>query len=463
VSNSIRRLFCHIVAASGFLGVAAVAATGRVESTRPNIIVITVDALRADHLGVYGYSRPTSPSIDAFAKDAVVVSDGVSQAPYTKASMASFLTGLYPTAHKTFTTNVAFAQLMTTGAAKSGLPSTDVLSPEVQTLPEALRDAGYETFALTSNPYLIPDFGFAQGVEHFRFITEHGEFASAKFVLAEALKALDGRSKRPFFLWVHLMEPHSPYAPPEPYRSMFPPLTPPHPIDRSVIPAWIRIGDSRDLNLYVARYDGEIRTADAAIGSFFDELRRRRLWDRTLTVVTADHGESFMEHGVLEHNTWLYDELVHVPLIIRIPGIAPRRLRTQMQLVDLYPTLARIAGAKVPNGPHGRDHVPELQGRAAPKSYAYSEIVGRRFAMRTLEFKYISSLQGGRQFFDLRVDPREQHNLAPRQTQRVEQLERELQRIVAMAVKSGESVRGQSSPVPPEILKRLQSLGYIAH
>src|SRR4029450_8324768 len=104
-----------------------------------------------------------------------------------------------------------------------------------------------------------------------------------------------------FFLWIHLMEPHSPYAPPEPYRSMFPLDTPPVLIDASVIPAWIRIGDSRDLNLYKARYDGEIRTADEAIGGFFQELRRRRLWDPSVVVVTADHGESFMEHGVLEH------------------------------------------------------------------------------------------------------------------------------------------------------------------
>ena len=443
--------------------VAATAASADSARPRPNIIVITVDALRADHLGVYGYSRPTSPAIDAFAKEAVVVSDGISQAPYTKASMASFLTGLYPTTHKAFTTNVAIPRLMANGVGKSALPSTDILSPQFLTLPEALRNAGYETFAITSNPYLISDFGFAQGFEHFHFVTERGDFASARFVLAEAMKAVDGRSKRPFFLWVHLMEPHSPYAPPEPYRSMFPPLTPPQPIDVSVIPDWIRIGDSRDLNLYKARYDGEIRAADAAIGIFFEELRRRRLWDRTLTVVTADHGESFMEHGVLEHNTWLYDELVHVPLIIRIPGAAPRRAHTQMQLVDLYPTLARVAGAKVPNGLHGRDRLLDLQGRAAQKSYAYSEVVGSRFSIRTPDWKYISSLQGGRQLFDLKVDPREQNNLARQQPERVRQLERVLQRVVAMAVKSGQSVRGQSSPVAPEVLERLRSLGYLAH
>jgi arylsulfatase A-like enzyme len=259
------------------------------------------------------------------------------------------------------------------------------------------------------------------------------------------------------------MEPHSPYSPPEPYRSLLPPLTPPEPIDTSVIPAWIRIGSSRDLNLYKARYDGEIRTVDDAIGGFFEELRRRQLWDRTVIVVTADNGESFMEHGVLEHNTWLYDELVHVPLIVRIPGLAPRRVRTQMQIVDLYPTLAAVAGAKVPNGLNGSDRLADLQGRAAPKSYAYSEVVGRRFAIRRLEWKYISSLQGGRQLFDLRVDPREQHNVAQQQPERVEQLERVLQRVVAIAIKSGEQVRGESSPVSPEVLKRLQSLGYLAH
>jgi arylsulfatase A-like enzyme len=448
-------LWC-LVSAAAF---APSAASGR---TRLNIVLITVDALRADHLGVYGYSRPTSPSIDAFAKEAVVVSDAISQAPYTKASIASLLTGLYPTAHKTYTTGVSLGQLMTTGIGTGTLPATDVLSAGLQTLPEALRDAGFETFALTSNPFLIADFGFAQGFDHFRFISEHGEFASARLMLAEAMKALERRSRRPFFLWVHLMEPHSPYTPPEPYRSMFPPLAPPRPINPSVIPPWIRIGDSIDLNLYQARYDGEVRTADAAIGGFVQALRRRRLWDRTVVVLTADHGESFMEHGVLEHNTWLYDELVHVPLVIRIPGVAPRRVRTQVQLVDLYPTLARIAGAKLPTGLHGGDRLTALQGRAAAASYAYSEVVGRRFAIRTPEWKYISSLQGGRQLFDLRADPREQNNLAREQPARVEQLERDLQRVVASAVKSGQRVRGQSSPVAPEVLKQLRSLGYIA-
>jgi arylsulfatase A-like enzyme len=457
------RLLLQLVATPCLLCVSAIAASAGADRARPNIIVITVDALRADHLGVYGYTRPTSPSIDAFAKGAVVVTDGISQAPYTKASIASLLTGLYPTAHKTYTTKPTFGQLMTTGVGNTALPYTDILSAEIQTLPEALHAAGYETFALTSNPYLVSEFGFAQGFEHFRFVAEQRELASAPYVLAEAMKALDARSPRPFFLWVHLMEPHSPYTPPEPYRSMFPPLTPAEPIDPSVIPAWIRIGGSRDLNLYKARYDGEIRTADEAIGTFFEELRRRRLWDRTAIVVTADHGESFMEHGVLEHNTWLYDELVRVPLVIRIPGLRPRRVRTQMQLVDLFPTLAGVAGAKVPPGLHGSDRFPHLQGRAAPESYAYSEMVGRRFSIRRLDWKYISSLQGGRQLFDLRVDPREQNNLAQQHPERVERLERDLQRVVAMAVKSGATIRGQSSPVSPDILKRLKSLGYLAH
>src|SRR5262249_19322168 len=148
--------------------------------------------------------------------------------------------------------NVSVGQLMSTGVGKSLVPSTDVLSLEFQTLPEALHDAGFETFALTTNPYLIADFGYAQGFDHFRFIREGEEFASAKVALAEAMKSLDQRSQRPFFLWVHLMEPHSPYTPPEPYKSMFPPLAPPRPIDPSVIATWLRLEDSNDLNLYQA-------------------------------------------------------------------------------------------------------------------------------------------------------------------------------------------------------------------
>jgi arylsulfatase A-like enzyme len=143
--------------------------------------------------------------------------------------------------------------------------------------------------------------------------------------------------------------------------------------------------------------------------------------------------------------------------------VAPRRAHAQMQTVDLYPTLVGIAGAKVPDGLHGRDRLWELQGHAPRKSYAYSEVVGSRFSIRTPEWKYISSLQGGRQLFDLRIDPREQNNLARQQPERTAELERALQRIVAMAIRSGEKIRGQSSPVAPEVLERLRSLGYIGH
>lgn len=430
---------------------------------RPNIVVITIDALRADHLGVYGYPRPTSPSIDAFAREAVVVTDAISQAPYTKASIASMLSGLFPTAHKAFTTTVAFSTAMRGSAGSGTVPFTDVLSNDIRTLPETLKAGGYRTIGLTTNPTLLADFGFAQGFDLFRFIADEGQFASAKYVLAQAIELLQAQGDAPVFLWVHLIEPHSPYAPSEPYRSLFPPERPARLIEDAAIPSWIQIDGSRDLNLYLARYDGEIREADAAVGEFLDALRRRDDWEETAVVITADHGEEFFDHGGFEHNTTLYDELLRVPLLVKIPGVSPRRLDAQVQLVDLYPTLARMAGVVPPAGLHGADITPILQHSADDEQYAFAEIVGSRFALRTTRWKYISSLDGEILLFDLRADPRERRNVRAAHPEEVVRLERILARMVGMAVTSGKKIQGQFAPIGPAVLNRLRALGYVTN
>lgn len=428
---------------------------------RPNIVLITVDALRADRLGVYGYTRPTSPAIDAFAREAVIVTDAIAQAPYTKASIGSLFTGLFPTAHKAHTTALPVSALMD-GAADGDTPEmSDVLSAKLDTLAEALAAAGYRTYGFSTNPFLIPDFGFAQGFERFQFFADGTAYAAARSVLPAALAAIDARDPRPFFVWIHLMEPHNPYAPPEPFRSMFPPAAPPRVIDSKLIPPWLSIDGSRDLNLYSARYDAEIRTVDAALEQFWNALKGRGLWDDTVVALTSDHGEEFMEHGGLEHNTSLYDEQLRVPLIVRVPGLAPRRVRAQAQLVDLYPTLAALAGARTPEDLHGGDLRPVLAGDTVGEPYAYAEIVGRRFAVRTVEWKLISSLQGGRQLFDLTTDPGEQENLARVQPQRAADYEKILARMLATAIRAGNRLEGESIPISPIVRERLRALGYL--
>jgi arylsulfatase A-like enzyme len=420
-------------------------------------VLITIDALRADHLGVYGYARPTSPSIDAFARESVVIEDAIAQAPYTKASIASLMTGLYPTAHKTYTVSSTVADAMD-GDVESLPRMTDVLPPSVTTLAEALKARGYETAAFTTNPFLLSTFGFAQGFDRFEFIGGD-EFAHAEQVLCRAVQIIENHTK-PLFLWVHLMEPHSPYTPDEKFRLELPPLAPARPIPRDLnVPPYLALHPSRDARYYESLYDAEIRTVDAALGSFFDTLRARPAWRKTAIVLTADHGEEFLEHGGLEHNTTLYDELIRVPLIMRIPGFAPRHVEAQAQLIDVLPTLGALAGGPAIDHLPGQDLRPLMRGEKVPAEPAFSERVGEQYAIRTRRWKLIAGPGSGRELYELMRDPAEQQVLAvPRQTA---EMERILERVLGDAVKTGDRVTGASTPVDTEMRRRLEALGYV--
>ena len=319
--------------------------TGAAPTIRhPDVILITIDALRADHLGVYGYDRPTSPNLDALAREAVVVRDHIAQAPFTKASMASLFTGLFPTSHKAYTISRTFSQTMT-GSVQGTLPVTDVLDASLWRLASAFQSAGYQTIGLATNPFLLREFGFGAGFSDYEFLADGDNFAPADQVLGRAIERFDKRAQgRPLFLWVHLMEPHSPYTPPKQFRDLFPPRTPPRPVPLDVIPAWIVQNESADANFYESLYNAEIRTADASLGTFFSALRARGEWDHLALVVTADHGEEFFDHGGFEHNRTLYEEMVHVPLIVKAPGLGAGMRDVQTQAVDVAPTLAHLAG-----------------------------------------------------------------------------------------------------------------------
>ena len=187
---------------------------------RPDILLVTIDALRADHLSSSGYDRLTTPAIDAFAQTAVRFTSAIAQAPYTKASVASLMTGLYPSTHKTVTTSVPFPETMTGHPATAPI-LTDVLPASVTTLAEVLRSAGYRTAGFTANPFLIEAFGFSRGFDRFQFYPG-GDFAGGDRLVADAVDAARASDPRqPLFTWVHLMEPHSPYTPPPFTAGMF--------------------------------------------------------------------------------------------------------------------------------------------------------------------------------------------------------------------------------------------------
>jgi arylsulfatase A-like enzyme len=426
--------------------------------TRPDIILVTIDALRADHVSGYGYARLTSPLIDAFSRGAIVFTDAIAQAPYTKASVASLMTGLYPSAHKTVTASVPFPETMT-GHLTSLPITTDVLPASVRTLAEAFHSGGYRTLGFTANPFLIDAFGFARGFDTFEFFPGP-DFADADHVVDETLEHVNTIDDRPMFLWVHLMEPHSPYTPPEWAKGTFPLGGAPEPIASAVpIPEWLLPGSPRDLRPYVASYDEKITAADVAVDRLLRQLHDVRGADNTVTVLTSDHGEQFLDHGGWEHSTTLYEELIRVPLVIKAPHLSPRIVKAQVQLIDLFPTLLEYAAIAAPDATPGHSLSAALNG-VDERRPAYSEIAGAHYAIRADGWKLIVSADGSRRLFDLGGDPHEEHDVAARQTARADSLERLLYRNLAASLERGRSISATTMPVPPNVLRRLGAIGY---
>ena len=278
---------------------------------RANVVLISIDTLRADRLGCYGYARDTSPVIDALAAEGLRFSEAVSVTSWTLPAHATLLTGLYPAEH--------------------GLVTDRIRLPESPpTLATILSEAGYHTAGIVSHVYLGSRWGFDRGFAAFDETLGAGSPHSvvAERVVDKALKALgawrEEHGGKPLFLWLHIFDPHWAYVPPKPYDSLFDPdyeggVDGGYASLRPHIRALRRPGESapaladRDLAHLEALYDGEVRYVDDQLGRFFTALRDAGLWEETLVAVVSDHGEEFMEHGSLEGHQWtLFDEVVMV-------------------------------------------------------------------------------------------------------------------------------------------------------
>ncbi len=324
---------------------------------RGDTVLVVVDTLRADHLGLYGYDRPTSPRLDAWAAGAVVFEDAQASSGWTLPSMATLMTGLLPHEH---------------GALRD--PDDVVLFAPVAaahlTLAEVYRDAGHRTGAITNNTYLLPEFGLDQGFDHYDADgAEFGAHRSAEQSVDLALAWLSS-SDQPAFLVLHVMEPHLDYDPPPPAAGVFTdgieaPLAVPfmsHTVVNPIIEG-TRETTPAERDYIVRRYDEEVLATDHALGRFFDALDAR---GRSTTVVlTADHGEEFWEHGGFEHGQHLLRELVHVPLVVKGPGVAARRVTEPVDHTDLFVSLVERSGASPVHASQGLALTDVLTGSGA--------------------------------------------------------------------------------------------------
>ncbi len=410
-------------AAALFLGLLGLSCAGRFDPSRQDVVLVVVDTLRADHLGAYGYERPTSPRLDAFARRATVFDAAWSAAPWTLPSVMSIMTSRYPSSHR---------------VENDGLR----LAADVPTLAETLKRAGYATGGFVSHVYVSSTFGFARGFDLFEdfglsgpeYRLEAGMEPRADRVTDAALDWLRGQGRRPVFLLVHYFDPHWPYAPPEAYRALFPdayrgPLDASYDSISKFLDPLTPIPDDYRRFL-IDRYDGEIRFVDDQIGRLLDGLAASGRAPRAWVVLTADHGEEFKDHGSMGHGRRLYEETIHVPLVIgraaaggiASPGGAPAGARVSVPVsgIDLFPTIAGLAGAPAPAGLQGASLAPLLGSGTGGAPAADRPLVCETIrlnahlkALRRGPLKLIQSMDENRtELYDLVADPRERRDLS---------------------------------------------------
>jgi len=307
----------------------------------PNVLLIIADALRTDHLGCYGYSRPTSPQIDKFAAKALIFEKAMSNAPWTKPSVGSILTSLYPNEHKAFYWS-------------------ENLDNGFLTLAEVFRNLNYTTIAVQSNEILTKAHNFNQGFQYYEeMLQQSGEKITEKFNTL-----LARNKKKKFFAYLHYMDTHLPYDASDKFISIFETETIHSSLTDSMKANEIRMLNEmglspEDKQHLINMYDAEIRNIDYNFEKIIDNLKKLGILDKTIIILTSDHGEEFWEHGGLEHGHSLYNELLHVPLVIKYDSLLPtKRISTYVHLLDLFPTILSLAGIENDFDLSGKDLTP---------------------------------------------------------------------------------------------------------
>jgi choline-sulfatase len=402
---------------------------------KPNVVLITLDTTRADHLGCYGYGGARTPNLDGLARDGVLFSQAASVAPLTQPAHSSIMTGMYPTHH---------------GVRING---NTALSQEQQTLAEVLSEKGYATGAFIGAFVLDGRWGLNQGfqvyddqfdLEKYKHLDLGSVQRPANRVVDTALAWLEGRKQAPFFAWIHLYDAHTPYEPPEPFRSEFGPRG------------------------MAGLYDGEIAFADEQVGRCVSWLRANGLDKKTVVVVIGDHGEGLGSHGEGTHGYFVYDHTMRVPFLAATPFAELRGVRvdSQVSAVDLFPTLLALSGIESPAKVHGRSLLPVMlhPGTEAPV-YAYGESMtpdvqfgwSSLHSLRSSRYKLIKAPRP--ELYDLSADPDETNDVFAQRPAVARDLMERLDRLIE------ETGRGAPAPETADLdkktLESLAALGYI--
>lgn len=415
-----------------------------------NLILISIDTLRADHLGTYGYARPTSPFIDRLASESIVFERAIAQSTWTMPSHASLFTSRYP--------------------SEMGLgyfPDPGRIPDRFPMLAQVLRRSGFRTRAVTDGGFVRKRWGFGRGFESYR---EHGDHFRKN--MQPALDQLAKLANERFFFFLHTYDVHA-YERDTPFAEKFlRPYTGPLRAEQRLVEniqqgfneEWVAKLEPADLDYLIDLYDAEIRYVDAELERLAAVLKRLGVWERSVLVITSDHGEEFLEHGRTGHGFTQFDEQVHVPLIVRLPGAAHAgtRITSQVRLIDVMPTVLDLLGVDAaPEGMRGESLVPLLADDDAARP-AYTDPGHRgEVSVRTPEWKVIYRHgMSNWSAFDLSADPGEQdpilgNDLPPEPQRLLEELQ------TWRATMAADATRSDATPLTEAETEELRALGYV--
>ena len=465
----------------------------------PNVILISLDTVRADHLSLYGYARDTSPNLQKFAQEATVFINAISPSDMTLSSHASMFTGLYASQHG------AHAAL---GRGTEGLVIADQyglrLPENSQTMATILSDRGYRTIGIVANiTYLQHAFRLDQGFQYYSqpnpiLLLQQQErgylrtnlsqllghfcpramsdlsYVRAADINREAFQLLqrEQTAKRPLFLFLNYMDAHQPYFPPTPYDSRYPGKDPNLTKDQywdieCDALALTRPYTARDRQRDESQYDGGIAYMDASLNSLLAQLKDLGLYDNSLIIITSDHGQSFGEKQLVGHGSSMYQEQVHVPLIVKYPGQSQRAVRSDLvSLVDLLPTVLDLLGEKVPSSLPGRSLRTLTPGPVTviSESFPSDLMVSFNPRFRRIEraafsgpFKLILATNRKGEFYDLSSDPHEEHDLYSQDLLAASRLETELRHWISTLP----AEHARPAVLNKKAVDKLKSLGYV--
>ena len=398
---------------------------------KSNVIIITIDTVRADHLGCYGYGLVQTPNIDALARSSARFRHAFTTVPLTLPAHASLFTGSFP---------------MATGVhdfASNTLPSTAV------TLATVLRENGYATAAFLGSPVLDARYGLNQGFDTYfdHFDLRHVDEDKADVVkrpgdkvMDEALGWLKRGPRQPFFLWVHLYDAHYPYQPPEPFATRY----------------------------KTRPYDGEIAFVDAQVGRLVSFLKEKESFANSLVVLASDHGESLGNHGEQKHGFFIYDSTLRVPLMVKVPGATPRVVGEDASLVDVMPTVLQALHIPIPPTVQGSSLLSRIMGRPGPGSsnvYAETFLPLLHFSwsqLRALRWKGLKYIEAPRpELYDAIADPHETKNLLATRPAVAQVMRDRLAEILRRYTSASGEQAGGKEFTDPALLDRLHALGYV--